>query len=172
MKKQNGITLMALTITIVVMLIIAGISAYFGSDLIKEMKLQDLRTNMLLIQAKSKDWVEEVNFQTANLNAEKPEDLQQINTIKAEYLKGVPLKDSEAEEEATSVGAITKDISEYYYLDETILEEMGIKGLNPDNYGYFIVRYDIQNTKVDVINTMGYEGKYTLEAIDEALKEQ
>ena len=68
------------------MLIIAGISAYFGSDLIKEMKLQDLRTNMLLIQAKSKDCVEEVNFQTANLNAEKPEDLQQINTIKAEYL--------------------------------------------------------------------------------------
>jgi len=40
MKKQNGITLMALTITIVVMLIIAGISAYFGSDLIKEMKTE------------------------------------------------------------------------------------------------------------------------------------
>ena len=62
MKKQKGITLIALTITIIVMIIIASITIYAGIDLIQQAKLQDLVTNMLLIQAKAKEYVEEVSF--------------------------------------------------------------------------------------------------------------
>ena len=45
MEKQKGITLISLTITIVVIMILAGITTYIGKDLIKETKLQDLKTN-------------------------------------------------------------------------------------------------------------------------------
>ena len=61
-EKNNGVTLLALVITIVVLLIIAGITVYEGKETINRAKLEELRTNMLLIQAKSKEYVEEANF--------------------------------------------------------------------------------------------------------------
>ena len=62
-KKDKGVTLVALTITIVVLLIIAGIALYNGKGTIQEANLEALRTNMLLIEAKAKGVVEEANFQ-------------------------------------------------------------------------------------------------------------
>ena len=61
-KENKGITLVALTITIIVLLIIAGIAIYSGNDIIKNAKLESLKTNMLLIQAKAKDYCEEASF--------------------------------------------------------------------------------------------------------------
>ena len=45
LKKNKGVTLVALAITIVVLLIIAGISIYAGKDTIKRANLESLRTN-------------------------------------------------------------------------------------------------------------------------------
>ena len=170
MKKQKGITLVSLTITIIVMIIIASITLYTGRDLLKKARLQDLVTSMLLIQAKTKEYVEEVNFQTANLDPTKEEDLAKINEIKSENLKGVLLQGSEAETDARATGKITENIDEYYYLSEETLQEMGIKDLGSD-YGYFIVRYDITNTKVEVINTNGFNEKYSLDELKEMAEE-
>ena len=168
MKKQKGITLIALTITIVVMMIIAGITTYFGNDLIREVNLQDLRTNMLLIQAKAKECVEEVRFQTANVTDESVK-----NQIKAENYKGNPITDNEEVKNlAEGTGQITGEIGEYYYLTEQNLKDMGIENLSADEYGYFIVRYNITDIKVEVINTKGYQGNYTLEQINALLEEQ
>ena len=33
--------------------------------------------------------------------------------------------------------------------------------------GYFIVRYDFENLKIEVINTNGYNGNYTLEQLQQ-----
>lgn len=163
MKKENGITLVALTITIVVMMILASITVYFGIDLIKEVKLQDLRTNMLLIQAKAKECVEEVSFQKANVN-----DSATIEQIKNENLKGKKIAENEEvkalAEQTNKID--TTQIDEYYYLDVADLEEMGIQDLKPEDYGWFIIRYDIDNIKIEVINTTGYQGNYTLEEIN------
>lgn len=163
MKKENGITLVALTITIVVMMILASITVYFGIDLIKEVKLQDLRTNMLLIQAKAKECVEEVSFQKANIT-----DTATIEQIKAENLKGKKIAENEEVKAlAERTNKIdTTQIDEYYYLDVADLEEMGIQDLKPEDYGWFIIRYDIDNIKIEVINTTGYQGNYTLEEIN------
>lgn len=172
MKKQNGITLIALTITIIVMMIIAGITTYAGKDLIKEAKLQDLVTNMLLIQAEAKKGLEEVSFQTANLD--KTNDAQAISDVKNEYLKGVPLTDSsaaEAQNASSSLPAEAGIDANCYWLDETTLNEMGLKDLNAEEYGYFIVKYDFTNITVDVINTKGYQGNYTLTQL-KALQEE
>ena len=165
MEKQRGVTLITLTITIVVMMIIAGITVYVGSDLIKEAKLQDLRTNMLLIQAKAKEYVEEVAFQTANMD--ETADAEKIATIKSENYKGTPLSGSEAESAATATNKInTSKMDEYYYLTESDLTRMGIEQLSPEEYGYFIVRYNLTDIKIEVINTEGYQGNYTLEELN------
>lgn len=173
MKKQNGITLISLTITIIVMLIIAGITINFSMDLVRKAKLQDLKTNMLLIQAKAKEYVEEVSFQTANMDSSKPEDLEKINAIKSENLKGQKISTNpEIQQLATNTGKIDSSIiDEYYYFDEGQLVEMGIEKLNLEEQGYFIVRYNIEDIKVEVINTKGYEGNYTLEEISSIIEE-
>lgn len=164
MRKQKGITLIALTITIIVMIIIASITTYIGMDLIKQAKLQDLVTNMLLIQAKAKEYLEEVKFQTANMTDE-----AQIEQVKVEQLKGKKITENpEVQTAAQNTGKIdTSKISEYYYLEQANLEEMGLGELNSEEYGYFILRYDIENMKIEVINTMGYNGNYTLEQLQQ-----
>ena len=45
---------------------------------------------------------------------------------------------------------------------------MGVKESDSEKYGNYIVKYDFENIKVEVINTKGYEGQYTLtDLIDE-----
>lgn len=167
MKKQNGVTLVTLAITIVVLIILATVSVHYGKTLITEAKLQDLRTNMLLIQAEAKKGLEEVKFRTANLDESNEEQLlAQINQIKADNLKGEKLQGSEAESSAQSTGVITEDISNYYYLNEETLKQMGFKDIEKEEYGYFVVYYNIEEITVEVINTNGYEGKYTLTEIN------
>lgn len=61
-NKTNGITLISLVITIIILTILAGISIYSGKETIKKAKLEELKTNMLLIQAKARQYVEEANF--------------------------------------------------------------------------------------------------------------
>lgn len=162
MKKQRGITLIALTITIVVMMIIAGITVHFGLDLIQEVKLQDLRTNMLLMQAKAKECVEEVSFQKANVT-----DANEIETIKNENLKGIKVEEnSEVQNLLQNTGKIQEGF-EYYYLTQQDLSDMGIQELSVEDYGYFIVGYNIDEIKVEVINTNGYQGNYTLTQLNE-----
>ena len=171
MKETKGITMIALTITIVVMIILAGITVQYGMDLLQNVKLQDLRTNMLLIQAKAKEYVEEVNFQLVNVTDETKK-----NQIKSENLKGISLTDSTIDSNVVSAAEVTGKIegekADYYYLTPENLNEMGLEEMNPEEYGYFIVKYDIENISVDVINTKGYQGNYTLEQLNSLTGEE
>ena len=54
MKKEQGITLIALSVTIIVLLIIAGISVYSGKDIIKKGKLEELKNKYAISSSKSK----------------------------------------------------------------------------------------------------------------------
>ncbi len=167
MKKQRGITLIALTITIVVMMIIAGITINIGLDLIREVKLQDLRTNMLLMQAKGKECVEEVSFQKANVKDE-----NEIQTIKDENLKGTKVEENPEVSEALQKTGQIQEGYEYYYLTEQDLADMGIQELKVEDYEYFVVGYNIDEIKVEVINTKGYQGNYTLTQLNELSGEE
>lgn len=165
MEKQKGASIIVLIIGIALIIAVASIIIKYGKNVAEESKLQDLRTNMLLIQAETKKDLEHVCFQTANLDAKKEEDATKINEIKKENLKGILVQGSEAESSIPQ--EITIDDNSYY-LDESVLNEMGIKDLNSEKYGYFIVKYDFDNIKVEVISTKGYEGMYTLtQLIDE-----
>ena len=62
MKKNKGITMIVLVITIALLLILAGISIQGGSSIIKRADLENLKTDMLLIKVKGKEYVENGNF--------------------------------------------------------------------------------------------------------------
>ena len=61
-KNENGITTVVLTITIIILLILAGITVYTGKDSIQKANIEGLKTNMLLIQTKAREYVENASF--------------------------------------------------------------------------------------------------------------
>lgn len=65
--NNKGITLIALIITIIVMLIIASITVYGGSKIIKKAQKEDVKTNMLLLQAEIKNYVEQARFENKKI---------------------------------------------------------------------------------------------------------
>lgn len=164
MENQKGASLPKLIIIVFVIIVATIVAINYAKKLTEESKLQDLRTNMLLIQAETKKDLEAVCFQSANLDKNNENDLAKINEIKQENLKGVLVQGSEAENSIPT--EITIDANSYY-LDKTILSEMGIKDSTPEEYGYFIVKYNFDDATVEVVNTKGYNGKYTLTQLEE-----
>ena len=61
-NNQKGITLIVLIITIIILIILAGITIYTGKESIQKANLEGLKTNMLLIETKAREYVENASF--------------------------------------------------------------------------------------------------------------
>ena len=173
MKNESGKSIVILVILTILIMIGAGIIINYAKQMMVKTKEQDLRTNMLLMQAEAKKGLEEVCFRTVNMDEAKEEDLNKINEIKQEFLDGIMLKDSptEVQEATKNVPEVTFD-ENCYYLDEETLNEMGIKNINQEEDGYFIVKYDFSNANLEIINTKGSNGHYTLTQIVQSIEDE
>lgn len=162
MKENKGITLVALVITIVVLLILAGISIGIGNNVIKSAELENLKTNMLLIKVKAKEYVENANFQLGT-NFEKATDKEtRITNAKAE-LKGEEITDSSIFSDGINISQenLTNDnlyYIYYYKLNTNNLADMGLSKVESDEInGWYIIKYDIKNLEIEIYNTVGFE---------------
>ena len=80
-SNKNGITLISLIVTIIVLLILAGITITEGKLLIKKAKIESIMTNMITIKSKAKVLVEEANGKVwALADNSKIEELNRIFT--------------------------------------------------------------------------------------------
>lgn len=155
-KESKGITLISLIITIVVLSIIAGISINSGGKLIEQAQLEGLRTNMLLIQAKAKQYAEEANFKLGP-----SPDASKLETIRAEVYGAVFL------EKATEIQANENiPTSECYVVTQKTLELWKLNDIKLQEDEYYLIKFDETNVTVEVYNTIGFEGKYSLTDID------
>lgn len=168
-KENKGVTLISLVIAIIVLLIIAGISIYNGKDVIKKANLEELRTNMLLIQAKAKEYVENANFKLGTKIDSIEDETQKDERIKnaKEELKGTQ------QQEKINIGSITipSDDDEtnyiyYYKLSKDDLADMGLEKIELENDEYYYVKYDVKNVQAEVYNTIGFDGMYSLSEIE------
>lgn len=125
LKNNKGITLVALIITIIIMLIIAGITLYNGTGILKEAEVEDVKTNMLLIQAQVKTYVEQAKFEGKD-------------TIDQVEVNGVQLSISES----TADG--------YYQINN--MADLNLADL--DNSVY-LISFDIDNITADVYYVPG-----------------
>ena len=163
MKNENGVSLPILLVVVVVIAIVATVIGKYGMLMMTETKLQDLRTDMLLIQAETKKDLEEIRFQTVNLDSNKEEDFEKIKQNRQECLKGTPVQETDILNNIPTEISIDENC---YYLDESILKDIGVKETDSEKYGYYIVKYDFDNTTTEVMNTKGYEGQYTLTQLE------
>ena len=170
MEKDNGITMVALVITVIILLILSGISINAGSNIITKSKLENIKTDMMLIKVKGKEYVENANFNLGT-SFEKLTDENEKNT-RLENAK-TKLKGTEIEniEDLDSKLSITSDkfkeekekMIYYYKLSTQDLEDMGIENVKSDEKnGEYIIKYDIKNIEIEIYNTQGFknEDKY------------
>ena len=143
MKDEKGVALPTLLFIILLIIIVAVFAIKYVKEMLNETEIQDLRTDMLVVQAEAKKDLEKVCFQTANLDENKEEDKEKITKAKQENLKGILVKGSDI-------------------VNNEDLKDIGIQNYSIDKYGYIIVKYDFKNTMVEVISTKGYNGKHTL----------
>lgn len=170
MEKNNGITMVALVITVIILLILSGISINAGSNIITKSKLENIKTDMMLIKVKGKEYLENANFNLGT-SFEKLTDENEKNT-RLENAK-TKLKGTEIEniEDLDSKLSITSDkfkeekekMIYYYKLSTQDLEDMGIENVKSDEKnGEYIIKYDIKNIEIEIYNTQGFknEDKY------------
>ena len=163
MKENKGITMVVLVITIVVLLILAGISIGTGNNIIKSSRLENLKTNMLLIKVKAKEYVENANFKLGT-NFESATDKEtRITNAKAE-LKGEEITDSSIFSDGINISQEQleddklKNYTYYYKLDTNNLADMGLSKVESDaTNGWYIIKYDIKNLEIEIYNTVGFE---------------
>jgi len=146
----------ALIMSIIIIIAIAIVLTTIGKTVIDKTTLQDLRTNMLLIQGVAKTYTEDVSVGTANLDTEKEEDNSKIEEVKEQKLKGTALENCNENIKQLAKNSGIEDFTNYYYLSEQDLLDMGIQiKLKEDEY--YLVKYDFKDT--EVIYTKGYEYK-------------
>lgn len=153
-KQNKGITLIALVITIVVLIIITSISVYYGGGIIKQANLETLKTNMLLIQAKAKEYVEEVNHKLYQNEAEDGE----------EIYESYGLKKVEGDEISDITGETT---GELYYVTNEALDIMGLSQIKEEQDNQFILEFNKDNISVNVFSVPGFQDKHELSELEE-----
>lgn len=135
MKKDNGITLIALIVTIIIMIILATIVVDFSTKAINKAKLEDIKTNMLLIQGKSQTIYEKYSFK------------------EIEELTGILY--SEQNTYVISDGLLDhlKVEDDIYIWGEEALNENGLGTIKTDEQTFYIVDY----TTSEIYFSKGYE---------------
>lgn len=158
MRENKGITIVALVIIVILLLILVGVSTGTGGNLIKQTKLENLKTNMLLIKVKAKEYVENANFNLGTAFEKLTDETEKNNRIQKakEELKGEDVT-STISSYNINVNASSENVY-YYKLDTQELLDIGLSNLKSDEKeGWYIVKYDIVNTEVEVYNTKGFE---------------
>ena len=153
LKEEKGITLVLLVITIIVIIIIAGIAIYGGTESIKKAKLENIKTDMMLIKAKAKEYVEKATFEMGkNPTEEKKEEIR--NKLYVQQETGLGLT-----KESTS----NVPDGNTYKVGSEALTKMGLNNIDEDEY---YVVFDEDNVTVEVYSKTGYNGNYSLTDIE------
>ncbi len=171
-RSEKGITLVVLTITIIVLIILAGITIYSGKDSIKRANLEGLKTNMLLIETKAREFVENASFDLG-INPENATD--EMKAKAQSELSGedkgtqVTVSDSIASK-LTEIGISQEAMNNgnVYKLTTENLKKMGIHDVESnDEEGWYVIVYNVKDITAEIYHTIGFQGKYSLTEIEQ-----
>ena len=151
MRKNNGITLISLVITVTVLIILASIATYSGVNVIRQSKLNRFITEMKIMQTEVNSLYDKYSNGT--------------DEEKADILNSGKALDSEASNVFTTNASGITDSSGYKYYDKATIESLGIEGVEEEFY--------VNVEKRSVISKLGfeYEGEkyYTLAQLPNGL---
>lgn len=159
-EDNRGITLVALVVTIIVLLILAGIGINTGISSMEKVKLEELKTNMLLIEAKARECVEEANFRMGGSTEETV-----VDAVRTEiYEVNNKLEKADSTNVPNNTGEI--DLTDCYVITQETFDLWGLNKIKLSEDEKYLVKFNESRIEVEVYNTKGYDGKYSLTQIE------
>lgn len=161
MKSEKGMTLVATVAFVIVITALVFAVVYYARIEIAKSNLEDLKTDILLVQAKVKTISGEYILQ-------KDEEL--LKGTKIEDMKDDPAIKQVIEKEEIN---IDEEGKKYYVLNKENLQELNLENVKLEENNYYIVEY----TAYDVYYTKGFlysdgEMYYKLTAIENLVIEE
>lgn len=138
MKKNNGMGIIKLILMVVLIVVVTIAGVYFTRKKYREVKAETIRTDMLQVQWKLKDYIDK-------------------QTVKGEEKKYLGTKVSEMQDNEIIKDFLAKKIiseeeyDKYYVLQDENLAEAGLEITNYEG-SYFLINYNTY----EVIDTKGY----------------
>ena len=178
--EEKGITIIALIVTIILMLILASISIRQGTQLIQKSKVETYETNMLMIEAKAKEYqenIEALNWDKKNNDADANGLTTKEKKNRDEYKDKYYLTLIEDKTQYNNYSLWYQDGYTYYVLSQKALDNMGLNDLWSESEQY-VICYALENESkkdpsLDIIyvNGVSYQGKtyYNLSELQEVL---
>ena len=127
-KKENGITLMSLVITIVILLILASIATYSGIEVIKSSKLTKFTTEMKIMQTQVNELYQKMQDGDTTI--------KELGKIISELGNQTQVNNV-----FNAVGITTDERKQYKYFDKDTIKKLNIEGVS----GTFFVNIDKRN---------------------------
>ncbi len=162
LREEKGITLVSLAITIIVLTIIAGLTINIGLEIVEEVKLETLETNMLLVEAKAREYVEEADFKLGVDETKRAENLASVR-------QEIYITEAKLELIGASVSipsSITESRSNIYVLTNEAMQLWGLDELELDRDEKYLIVFNENDVSVEIYNTKGYDEKYSLTEIE------
>lgn len=141
LKKNNGVTIVSLVVTIVVMAILTGISVTTGFSVVEDIRVGRIVSNMLLVQAKIEDIYEDYEF----YNDETYLIGTNVNSISStNYLDGVIISTEDIEQIAQRHNVESDNIYmwKWYKWSQENLKEQGLDKRMLGDSEYFYINYE------------------------------
>lgn len=149
-KSEKGMTTKSVVIVIFILILIGCTGAFVMNKMIKERQSESLKTNMLIIQAKSKEYCENAKTKlgASPTDETKEEATKYLEEIGSKYYESLDIDINKFNLE---------DTENLYLLTTESFEKMGIEEIqSSEKNGYYFVKFDIENEKVEVFNTKGF----------------
>ena len=148
LKSKNGITIIALVLTVIIMPILVGVTVKIGTNSIDESEKQDIITNMISIKTKAKIVKDKYNFKDI------------------ENLVGTPLiEDTEHTTTDVKVEIPGEKINKCYIWTQEDLNDQGLASISSNKSEFYIVCYG--DDEIEVYYSKAVDGKYSLTELQE-----
>lgn len=143
LKNNKGVTILALVITIILLLILAGVSVNTGFSVVKDVRVGRMLSNMALVQAKVEVIGEEYHFHNNDTDYLVGEEVFRIDSA-THQLENIKLSDEERNMIAQKAEVSEADLFnwEWFKWDANILEAQGLDKKMLDENEFFYVNYE------------------------------
>ena len=148
LKSKNGITIIALVLTVIIMLILVGVTIKIGTNSIDESEKQDIITNMISIKTKAKIVKDKYNF-------------KDIDNLVGESL----IDDTEHTTIDVKAEIPGEKLNKCYIWTQEDLNNQGLSSISSDKSEFYVVCYG--DDEIEVYYSKAIDGKYSLTELQE-----
>ena len=141
MKRENGVTLITLVITIIIIFILAGIGISVGVDSIGKAETMRFNTELKIIHTRVNELIEEMN-------------ISEIEEMLEEAGYDYSIPNSKAEQVSIALDGQSSD--GFWYFNKTGLEIIGVSGIDREVIINFDTREVVDINGIDDNGTMIY----------------